>query len=57
MMGELSRYSVTSNNPFAPTEEVPPGEEDIVQSARVPERIIQTSEYHVSDTQLFRTHK
>jgi hypothetical protein len=37
LAGELSRYSVTSSDP---TDE---GEEDIVQTARVPSRIVQTS--------------
>jgi hypothetical protein len=37
MAGELSRYTVTSSDP---NDE---GEEDIVQTARVPSRIVQTS--------------
>lgn len=37
MAGELSRYTVTSSDP---NDE---GEEDIVQTARVPSRITQTS--------------
>jgi hypothetical protein len=37
MAGELSRYTVTSSD--ANDE----GEEDIVQTARVPSRIVQTS--------------
>lgn len=37
MAGELSRYTVTSNDP---NDE---GEEDIVQTGRVPDRIVQTS--------------
>ena len=50
MAGELSRYTVTSNDPNDEPEE------DIVQTARVPGRIIQTSKpsatyriFHVSD--------
>ena len=39
MAGELSRYTVTSNDPGDE------GEEDIVQTARVPGRIIQTSKW------------
>lgn len=39
MAGELSRYTVTSSDP---NDE---GEEDIVQTARVPARIVQTSAY------------
>lgn len=42
MAGEVSRYTVTSSDP----NEEP--EEDIVQSARVPSRIVQTSEATLS---------
>ena len=37
MAGELSRYKVTSSDPNDD------GEEDIVQTMRVPDRIVQTS--------------
>jgi len=39
MAGEISRYSVTSSDP---TDE---SEEDIVQTSRIPSRIVQTSPY------------
>lgn len=45
MAGELSRYSVTSNNPDEDDDN--DGEEDIVQSSRVPDRIVQTSMCHL----------
>ena len=38
MAGELSRYKVTSSDPDDA------GEEDIVQTMRVPDRIVQTSQ-------------
>ena len=37
MAGDLARYKVTSNDP---SDE---GEEDIIQTERVPDRIVQTS--------------
>jgi hypothetical protein len=40
MAGNLSRYVVSSSDPNDD------GEEDIVQTARVPARIVQTSELH-----------
>ena len=45
MAGELCRYTVTSREP---TDE---GEEDIVQTARVPGRIVQTSKRNISTSQ------
>ena len=41
LAGELSRYSVTSSDPSDD------GEEEIVQTARVPSHIIQTSVLHL----------
>jgi hypothetical protein len=46
MAGEISRYTVTSSDP---TDE---SEEDIVQTSRIPGRIVQTSSY-LSTTFLF----
>lgn len=49
MAGELSRYTVTSNDPNDESEE------DIVQTGRIPARIVQTSTFsilvssHISD--------
>ena len=40
--GELARYSVRSNTLISPETEEPNFEEEIIQSARVPERIIRS---------------
>ena len=41
MAGELSRYTVTSNDPNDESEE------DIVQTGRIPARIVQTSAFSI----------
>ena len=48
MAGELSRYTVSSNDPNDEPEE------DIVQTGRIPDRIVQTSQSH--SNQIGRAH-